>query len=114
MWVLRKYLDGCDLSCRVTNLSQSSIVVQDFNTTVQRIVERSVSGVINPDALRNKSLRFDDLGLPANMSIFDRLDMIRSNGARIATLSDALKQQVNNPPAVDPASPAPPTQNDAT
>jgi len=107
MWIRRKYLDGVDLSCQVGKMDQKTLVVQDFNTTIQRIVARAQSGVINPDTLRNAGMSYSDFGLPVNMSVFDRIDLARANAARL----EALQAQKSTAPAV-PTAPAAPDSPD--
>lgn len=105
MWNRRDYLIGVDLSCKVVGASKSSTVVQDYNTTVQKIVERSSNGVINPESLRNAGFTYADLGLPTNMSVFDRIDLMRANAAHISHLSYELN---NTPPSEPPSPPSEP------
>lgn len=105
MWNKREYLSGVEFSCKVVGASKSSVVVQDYNTTVQKIVERSSNGVVNPESLRNAGFTYADLGLPTNISVFDRIDLMRANAERISHLSDELK---NTPPSEPPALPSEP------
>lgn len=106
MWIRRKYLDGVDLSCQVGKMNQKTIVVQDFNTTIQRIVARAQSGVINPDTLRNAGMSYSDFGLPVNMSVFDRIDLARANAARLQSLQAQQPTDPVTPPgSVVPDSP---------
>ncbi len=103
MWIRRKYLDGVDLSCQVGKMNQKTIVVQDFNTTIQRIVARAQSGVINPETLRNAGMSYSDFGLPVNMSVFDRIDLARANAARL----QSLQAQQSTDPVTPPGSVVP-------
>lgn len=103
MWIRRKYLNGVDLSCQVGKMDQHTLVVQDFNTTIQRIVARAQSGVINPDTLRNAGMSYSDFGLPVNMSVFDRIDLARANAARL----QSLQAQQPGDPVVTPGSVVP-------
>ncbi len=107
MWVTRQYLENVELSCKADHMTQDTTVVQDRNTTVQRIVERAASGVVNPDSLRNAGFTYEDIGIPTNMSVFDRLDLLRNNAQRIEHLSEDLRVQ-NTQPSEPPAQPSEP------
>lgn len=105
MWVRRKYIRDIDLSCQVGKMDQNTLVVQDYNTTIQRIIARAQSGVVNPDTLRNAGMSYSDLGLPVNMSVFDRIDLARANAARLKS----LEAQNQTPPVSPPGSVVPDT-----
>lgn len=108
MWQRRDYLSDIDLSCTFVQSSSVTDTVQDHNTTVQRIVERSLSGVINPDELRLNGLTYADFGLSSNMSVFDKLDLIRSNSSHIDSLRASVEPPANEPPANEPPANEPP------